>query len=727
MLQRVKEVQESDLRMDGALARNIQRVIAVTQADIDTAAAQGKGWLVKRVVKVNDPLDNLRGGTQLVIKQNSIQPGQNVMRVLYAGSGKTVGPAVAPLSLPGAAAEDIMSLIAFGGTIQNGVPSGYTPLEYITLTGTQYLDTGVSGYSNTNVLKIKINPSQITTTCFITFQNPSAGDSNLGLFLSSSRWNFQYGAAARLTALASANTDVSLEVTNGSMKVNGVSQTGTPVTEFTISENILIGAAKNNTTIDSRMFQGRVYYFRWEDSNGNVLFNGVPAKDSNNVVGMYDTISGRFLTNQGTGDIAAGPAITPTPAYPADIVCNNGVLKARHQSGLPLGYTLLDYIKSNGTQYIDLGTKGNGTTKAEVKFKYHTATSASGSGRVFGSRNAAAVDAFAIGSASGTASTNSTIAFFFGNQSYLVTDKSVVLDEWLDVIFDKTTHNINGTDYGDPYNDETFETPQNLKLFGFDNNGTMGYGQVDIARCKLWDNGVLIRDLVPCKNASNVVGMYDLANDQFYTNDGTGDFAAGTAVSDPVEIYADGLQETIAIKDDQSATVSTATCEDLLSVGTYTDEQEVISGVVTRNVGVKVLDGTEGWVQSDTKNDAYRLVLTDAKREQQAILSTHFIGTSAADANMPSNSIKVGSYAAIPNYGVIAIRLTDITTLADFKQFLAAQYANGTPVIVIYPLATATTESVTPQPMQTAAGDNTAEITQAGMAGLELQVEYIGV
>ena len=41
MLQRVKEVQESDLRMVGALARNIQRVLAVTQADIDAAAAQG--------------------------------------------------------------------------------------------------------------------------------------------------------------------------------------------------------------------------------------------------------------------------------------------------------------------------------------------------------------------------------------------------------------------------------------------------------------------------------------------------------------------------------------------------------------------------------------------------------------------------------------------------------------------------------------------------------------
>ena len=35
---RVKTVQESDLRMLGSLARNIQRVLPVTQADIDAAA-----------------------------------------------------------------------------------------------------------------------------------------------------------------------------------------------------------------------------------------------------------------------------------------------------------------------------------------------------------------------------------------------------------------------------------------------------------------------------------------------------------------------------------------------------------------------------------------------------------------------------------------------------------------------------------------------------------------
>ena len=211
-------------------------------------------------------------------------------------------------------------------------------------------------------------------------------------------------------------------------------------------------------------------------------------------------------------------------------LCN--YVEAFRSNVLPDGYTQLEYIESSGTQYIDTGIKGNGTTKVHIKTRYYTTTSTGGSGRIFGSRDAAAVNAFAVGSASGTASTSSTVAFFFGNQSYLVTDKPIILDEWLDIVFDKTTHNINGVDYGDPYNDETFETPQTLKIFGFDNSGTMGVGYVDITYCQLWNNNILVRNFIPAKrNSDNVIGMYDTVSNRFFTNQGTGNFIAGPNVS----------------------------------------------------------------------------------------------------------------------------------------------------------------------------------------------------
>lgn len=125
---RIKACSESDLRMLGDLARNIQRVLPVTQADIDAAAAQGIFWTVEPVIEVSDPLDNLRGGTQLVIKQNSVQPGQNVRRVMIvSGNSVVVGPDYSPLSLPGAVADSLEYVKAYGLAEQFVEPTPDSP------------------------------------------------------------------------------------------------------------------------------------------------------------------------------------------------------------------------------------------------------------------------------------------------------------------------------------------------------------------------------------------------------------------------------------------------------------------------------------------------------------------------------------------------------------------------------------------------------------------------
>lgn len=51
-----------------------------------------------------------------------------------------------------------------------------------------------------------------------------------------------------------------------------------------------------------------------------------------------------------------------------------------------------------------------------------------------------------------------------------------------------------------------------------------------------------------------------------------------------------------------------------------------------------------------------------------------------------------------------------ITTLADFKAWLAAQYAVGTPVTLWYILATPTTESITAPSIPTTGGTATIDV-----------------
>jgi len=55
----------------------------------------------------------------------------------------------------------------------------------------------------------------------------------------------------------------------------------------------------------------------------------------------------------------------------------------------------------------------------------------------------------------------------------------------------------------------------------------------DMEYYKIWDNGVLLRDFVPCERVSDhVLGMYDKVNDVFYTNLGTGEFISGGYITE---------------------------------------------------------------------------------------------------------------------------------------------------------------------------------------------------
>lgn len=44
---------------------------------------------------------------------------------------------------------------------------------------------------------------------------------------------------------------------------------------------------------------------------------------------------------------------------------------------------------------------------------------------------------------------------------------------------------------------------------------------------KIYNSGTLIRNLLPCKNKSGAIGMYDTIEKKFYNNNGTGMFVAG--------------------------------------------------------------------------------------------------------------------------------------------------------------------------------------------------------
>lgn len=645
---------------------------------------------------------------------------------------------VSPLSLPDAIANSLSYVKAFGGTEQRNLPDNYLQRQFIYMMDGSYL--AIANQSITSDYKIEFDfaTTNISTGLRNYFGARASGVSAGGGFRLSKLANqgvAMYGfdttdAYESGSNVLTDNTRYKYVYENGTCTL---SSGGTDILThtYTVNDTSTITAfginayTSNGTTYATSGVGIYCYGLKIWNGQGELVMNLVPAVQRGTVpvVGFYDTVSGTFKTAT-AGTFAAGGEAVPTPDAPIDIICNNGVLKARHQSGLPLGYTLLDYIESDGTQYIDTGIIAKSSIKTEFMVDRPTPpANGAPSWQPLSSKNDSTNGQFTI-----FESTNSSgygyVALTYGK----VATSEVIIASWVNSAFNKSKFILDGgvlsvDNYShiitSPQAGQTFNSGNNLRLFM--REGVSSSASCTMYYMKLWDGNTLVRNMIPAKNASNVVGMYDLVSGQFFTNQGTGDFTAGSAVSDPIEIYTDGLQETIAIKDDQSATIGTATAEMLLKVGDYTDEQEVIAGNVTRKVGVKVLDGTENWILSGGVGvwANFQSITGVAFNTTSAVCShSAYAGADVSVANMNQNE-----FSLFAN-GNIAFKNANTTSTSDWTTFLANQYAAGTPVIVVYPLATPTTESVAGQPMSTAQGDNTAEITQASLTGLELEAKY---
>lgn len=185
----------------------------------------------------------------------------------------------------------------------------------------------------------------------------------------------------------------------------------------------------------------------------------------------------------------------------------------------------------------------------------------------------------------------------------------------------------------------------------------------------------------------------------------------GIGIDSHGNIIVSGNHETI--KDSKNNTV---TCDMLLGMASIRDEQEILTGVRIKRIGIKVLDGTEDWSEHTIPLGTwYEADILDNNMYSH-LLCTHFVNRPVAINN---NSIYKGA-----GESVLKIRYDDAGSLANFKQWLATQYANGTPVILTYALETPTTDTTSPQTLEVKAGSNSIEITDASLSDLLLEAKY---
>jgi hypothetical protein len=192
-----------------------------------------------------------------------------------------------------------------------GLPAGYTELEYIESSGTQYIDTGIKPSPRYSTLETRVVILNNTTGGFGCRPSSSTANSAATMFnvVSAGKTRLDwFGGNATTYSLGS---DLTIKGTAGSATINGTARTFDLASQQTarFAYNYCLFAVNTTGTvaqfISARFYETKLWY---NDGSGNVLeWWGIPAKrNSDNAIGMYDKVSGTFFTNSGTGTFGYG-------------------------------------------------------------------------------------------------------------------------------------------------------------------------------------------------------------------------------------------------------------------------------------------------------------------------------------------------------------------------------------------------------------------------------------
>ena len=178
--------------------------------------------------------------------------------------------------------------------------------------------------------------------------------------------------------------------------------------------------------------------------------------------------------------------------------------------------TLLDYIQSDGTQYIDTGIIADSNTIIELTISdlvLPTSTDYAMMGSAWGNysilyNSTSSIKWYASGGGNTTVSVS-------GKTNIKITSSSIKVNGTSTSIACSSTYPSN-----------------NIWVFNTGDNGagTSYLGRFKLYSFKIYDGEILTRDFVPCITSKGEIGLFDKVNHKFYGNKGTSTFTAGNEI-----------------------------------------------------------------------------------------------------------------------------------------------------------------------------------------------------
>lgn len=380
------------------------------------------------------------------------------------------------------------------------LPNGYIRLDYIESTGTQWIDTGLfcsyNGKVDVSCEFTKLNRYNqiIGKYCNV------KGGQDFSIYINqNNRLSYSLNSGYASTSLTvELNQKYNFVFSKDAIYANDVLLVK-PISkdyEDSNEQMTLFWAGFN----EDRKLVGRIYQAKIYDK-GVLQRDFIPCINPSGAIGMFDTVGGKFYGNQGSGKFISGYYV-------------------------PDGYTILEYIQSTGTQYIDTGVIPKSTDCISINCiisedKFNKV--------MFGSRT----------SGNYTTSKNqiylnensSQFSMFFGTNSMNLhglfdTSTSRVINGLFDVK-NKKIANRNNANFIGASSDFDNTATQPYYLFAFNNNGKAGaFTSMKLFSFIIWDDDKKVRHFIPCKTNNGEIGLYDIISKSFFKNSGTGEFLA---------------------------------------------------------------------------------------------------------------------------------------------------------------------------------------------------------
>lgn len=371
--------------------------------------------------------------------------------------------------------------------MKNGLPEGYTRLEYLQSTGVQYIDTGIKFDCANTKIELKTYEDSLTRVHSI-----CGDDGNcFYYFRGTGNWAVGYNNTASNVNSYMVVGDNVFVIDKNKVYLNSVLTTTYTASSTISSYNTLLFNRKTSL-VDSGAVT--MYYCKIWD-NDTLVRDFIPALDPSDKPCMYDLVSKQPFYNQGTeADFTVGKKLYP-----------------------------VEYIANTGSSYINTGVEGNQVGKIIATVK-STDTSASS-------------DGVPVGCGSG----NERLQIYGGtyvSQYWSCRDDGTVIQSTTAKIVDKTTITLDTINKVCIFDNETKSytasgliTSDNLLLFRRSISGT-GTADAPFVGCiykvQIWNKqNVLVRDLIPVRDENNVGYMLDLLTNTLYANAGSGSFAIG--------------------------------------------------------------------------------------------------------------------------------------------------------------------------------------------------------